>query len=265
MAATQVDALKPPPRSTTTAAVQVDAPNPPPPLHVKVQADVPRNTANSAVQTTPLGTQYTSSQTLPHPGPIPGPTHITSLPPSPPLNWADDVALLPTLSPPIPSLPNLPSQPPLVDQPIVQASSPEKLSWADDVAASLPVFIPPTVSVPRDLSCLRSGKVHPFGALRQRDCRTHRQPRNPRKSRNRNTFIFSDPKSHFVPKNIPSHPYPISSISSFRTPTKLPKPPPLNVSPSHTSPSSRLDWESDPRLFALSTALKALGWNRGVS
>ena len=207
-------------------------------------------TPPTPVQTTPLGTQYTSSQTLPHPGPIPGPTHITLLPPSPPLNWADDVALLPTLSPPIPSLPNLPSQPPLVDQPIVQASSPEKLSWADDVATSLPSLIPPTV--PRDLSCLRSEMIHPFGALRQRDRRTHRQPR---KHRNRNTFIRFDPKSCSVP---------IPPISSARIPRK-PYISSLNVSPSHMSPPSCLDWESDPRLFALSTALKALGWNRGVS
>jgi hypothetical protein len=43
----------PPSCPTATAAVQVDALDPPPPPHVEIQANVPRNTANSAVQTTP--------------------------------------------------------------------------------------------------------------------------------------------------------------------------------------------------------------------
>ena len=131
MATVQVDTPKTPPHTTTMAAVQVDTLNPPPP-HVEVQADIPRSTANSAVQTVPLGTQYTSSQTSPPPSPIPDPIHITA-----------------RLSPP--------------------------LSWADDIATSLSSLIPPTA--PHDLSCLRSEKIHPFGALCQRDRRTQRQPR----------------------------------------------------------------------------------------
>ena len=132
-AVVQVDTPKPPPRSTTTAAVQADVPNPPPP-HVEVQANVPRSIADSAVQTNPLGTQDASSQVFPPPSPIPSPVRITSLPPSPPLSWADDI-----VTPP-------------------------------------PALIPPTIPIPRDLSCLHSEKIHPFGALRQRDRCTHHQP-----------------------------------------------------------------------------------------
>ena len=143
--------------------------------------------------------------------------------------------------------------PPLINQPTPQDFPPKKLSWADNVATSLPSFIPSVA--PRDLSCLRSEKAHPFGALRQRDHRTHRQPR---KSRNRNTFISSDPKSHSVP--IP----PISSFTiSKKTHTRSVTPPYL--SPSRLSLSPPLNWEDDPRLLALSHALRALGWNRGVS
>ena len=92
-AAVQVDIPKPtPPHSVTMTAIQVNAPNLPPPPHVEIQANVPR-TANAIVQTTPLGTQDTGSQTSLHPVPTPDPVHITS-PPSPPLNWADDAASL---------------------------------------------------------------------------------------------------------------------------------------------------------------------------
>jgi len=126
-----------------------------------------------------------------------------------------------------------------------------KLNWADDVTASLPVFIPPTVSVPCDLSCLHSGKTHPFGALCQCDCHTHHHPKN------------TEIETH-LPALTPSLILFISPISSAHI-SRKPYISSLNVSPSHMSPSSRLDWESDPHLFALSSALKALGWNQGVS
>ena len=71
------------------------------------------------------------------------------------------------------------TQTPLIPPPLPNSATmgdlpPKKLSWADDVALSLPIITSPPL--PRDLSCLRSEKVHPFGALRQRDRRTHRQP-----------------------------------------------------------------------------------------
>lgn len=122
----------------------------------------------------------------------------------------------------------------------------EKISWADDVATLPSSFIPSTA--PRDLSCLRSERIHPFGALRQRDRCTRRQPQN---HRNRNTYIFSYPKSRSVS---------IPPISPFTIPRKPP-----HLSPSCFSPSPPLNWEDDPRLSALSHALRALGWNRGVS
>ncbi|KIM38695.1 hypothetical protein M413DRAFT_12618 [Hebeloma cylindrosporum] len=145
------------------------------------------------------------------------------------------------------TLPNLSSQPPLIEleQPKLQVC-PEKLNWADDVATSPSSFIPSTA--PRDLSCLRSESIHPFGALRQRDCRTRRQPR---KHRNRTMYISSYPRSRSA--HIP----PISSFTIPRNPPYL--------SPSHFPPSPPLNWEDDPRLLALSRALRALGWNRDVS
>jgi hypothetical protein len=153
-----------------------------------------------------------------------------------------------------------PLLPPLANQPTIQVSPPKKLSWADDVVSSLPIIIPPTV--PCDFSCLRSEKIQPFGALHQRDRRTRRQPRKPR---NQKTFIPSDTKSQSVPGSIPHHSYPISFISSSCISTKSHKHSPLYFSPLRVSPPSHFNWESDPRLFALSSALKALGWNRGVS
>ena len=137
---------------------------------------------------------------------------------------------------------------------------PAKLSGADDVAASLPPFIPSTA--PRDLSCLRSERVHPFGALRQRDRRTSRQPQKPR---NRKTFNLSNFNPQSVPGSTPHHSYPISFISSSRIPTKPTKHSPLYFSPLRISPSSHFDWVGDPCLFALRHALESLGWNRGVS
>jgi len=168
-AAVQVDAPNNShPRLTSTAAIQVDAPKPTPPRSVTtmaVQVDIPKplptprstpNAANSAVQTTPLGTQDAGSQTSPHPDPIHDPVCITS-PPSLPLSWADDVASLPisTLpisSPPIPLLPNLPSSPP-----------------------------------PRDLSILRSSTAKPFLSLQRRNNRSRAHFSQP--LRNQQPFI----------------------------------------------------------------------------
>ena len=75
----------PPPHSMAMTAVQVDSPKPLPILTPP--------TIDSIIQTSSPGTQDTSSQTSPHPGPTPDPIHITS-PLSPPLNWTDDVMSL---------------------------------------------------------------------------------------------------------------------------------------------------------------------------
>ena len=102
----------PPPRPMATSAVQVDTPKPLPPTPCSTP-----NTTNSAVQTTPLGIQDTSSQTLPHPSPIPDSIRTTSPPPTS-LNWADDAA----------SLPILPSRPPPRDLSILHSSSAKPFS-----------------------------------------------------------------------------------------------------------------------------------------
>ena len=107
--AVQTDEISPRPMATT--AVQIDTPKPPP---------TPRstpNTADSAIQTTPLGIQDASSQTLPHPSLIPDSIRTTSPPPTS-LNWADDAASLPILS----------SQPPLRDLSALRSSSPKPFS-----------------------------------------------------------------------------------------------------------------------------------------
>ncbi|KIM37020.1 hypothetical protein M413DRAFT_448748 [Hebeloma cylindrosporum] len=102
----------PPPRVMATSAIQVDTPKPLPPKLCSTP-----NTMDSAVQTTLLGIQDASSQTLPHPSPIPDSVHATSAPPSS-LNWADDAA----------SLPILPSRPPPRDLSILRSSSPKPFS-----------------------------------------------------------------------------------------------------------------------------------------
>ena len=107
---TQTD--DPPPRLMATSAVQVDTPKPLPPMPCSTP-----NTMNSAVQTTPLGIQDASSQTLPHPSPIPDSIRITSPPPTS-LNWADDAASLPISS----------SRTPPRDLSILRSSSPKPFS-----------------------------------------------------------------------------------------------------------------------------------------
>jgi len=88
-------------------AIQTDDPLPRPMMMIAVQVKatktppMPRSTpdtANSAVQTTPLGIQDTNSQMSPHPSPTLNPIHITSPPLSTSLNWADNAASLPILS-----------------------------------------------------------------------------------------------------------------------------------------------------------------------
>jgi hypothetical protein len=112
-----------PPRGV---AIQTDEPSPCPMATMAVQVDMPKppptprstpNTTDSAIQTTPLGIQDASSQTLPHPSPIPDSIRTTSPPPTS-LNWADDAASLPILS----------SQPPLHDLSALRSSSPKLFS-----------------------------------------------------------------------------------------------------------------------------------------
>ena len=111
------------------------------------------------------------------------------------------------------------------------------LNWADD-AAELPISSAVPTKQPRDLSGLRSQHFSksPFSSL---------QRRRPKCNKNRNHFInlksqyhhhhaFSSPFYHFQK----SHYHPQS---------------PFSVS---------LNWDQDPRLADLSTALRALGWIR---
>jgi len=92
----QMDDL--PPHSTATVAIQVDTPKSTPPLHVAVQANIPR--------TISFSTQDANSQTMLQPTPIPDPIQ---LPPPTSLNWADDAMALPISSLPIPMPPILSS------------------------------------------------------------------------------------------------------------------------------------------------------------
>ena len=181
MAAVQVDAPKhTPPRSVTTTAVQVDTPNPPLPPHVKIQADIPRNTTNSAVQTSPLGTRDAGSQALPPPSPIPDPIRITA-PPSPPLNWADDVVSLPLR--PISSPPILSNHP------------------------------------PRDLSALRSSSLKPFASLQRRNKRS--QAHFPQSFHNQQPFYRSYQNSfrrRFPPARFSSIPIQSAPVYPHHTP-----------------------------------------------
>jgi len=194
---TQTDPQSPPipPRGVS---VQTDDPAPRPMAMTAVQADTPEplpprprstlKTADSTVQTTPLGIQHASSQTSPpHPSPAPDPIHTTSPPPTA-LSWADDAASLPisTLpisSPPIPLLPNLPSSPP-----------------------------------PRNLSVLRSSTAKPFLSLQRRNNRSRAHFSQP--LRNQQPFIpyhaFS--RRRFPPPRAFSTPYRPDQVYPHHTP-----------------------------------------------
>jgi hypothetical protein len=101
------------------------------------------------------------------------------------------------------------------------------INWADD-AMSLPTLPTTPQHPPRDLSCLRSTTPHPFSSLRRR--RGH--PRTRWNSQRRNSHFYSySLRFHHSPH--PRTTFPIS-----------------------------WDWDRDPRLADLSSALHALGWVR---
>ena len=107
-----------------------------------------------------------------------------------------------------------------------------RFNWGDD-ANTLPILSTPQSSQhpPRDFSCLRSASTHPFSSLRRR--RGH--PKNRRNTQRSGCHGFSHPFSAW------NH-----SPTSLHTPFR----------------ASTLDWNQDPRLADLSTALRALGWIR---
>jgi hypothetical protein len=120
-----------------------------------------------------------------------------------------------------------PEPPPLAVPPQITCSPP--LVWADD-AALLPTQILSSPLPTRDFSDLRSSKQNPFSSLQRR-------------LKNRISRGCQSHRYHF---NFNSS-YPFHHISS-------------NLKP--FQPHSHLNWESDPRLFNLSHALRALGWIR---
>jgi hypothetical protein len=122
-----------------------------------------------------------------------------------------------------------------------------RLDWAED-AESLPT----TPLPPRDLSCLRTARVQPFGTLRRRT-RRRRAPSNffsPAR-------IFSHPA---LPFNVSTQPV----ITRRHPPGIGPGRPivtiPFRVAPTLAPSITRLNWDQDPRLADLSRALRALGW-----
>jgi hypothetical protein len=136
-------------------------------------------------------------------------------------------------------------QPDPIPNPIRTTTPPPvPLSWADD-AASLPISSPPILPSnppPRDLSILRSSSPNPFSSLQRRK-------NHPRTRRHREHFSNSHQENfhrRFSPPRFSSTPFSLNRIYPRRNP--------------RFSPSSTLNWDSDPRLFELSRALKALGW-----
>jgi hypothetical protein len=110
-----------------------------------------------------------------------------------------------------------------------KSSIPEPFSWSDDanalhISSTFPQY------PPRDLSCLRSTSTRPFLSLQRR--RGH--PKNRRRWNAHCSGYHSYP--------IPAQNRPLS-YTPFRVPISL-------------------DWDRDPRLADLSSALRALGWCR---
>lgn len=134
-------------------------------------------------------------------------------------------------------------------------TEPPPLNWADDEAPQLPSMFPNSKprKPPRDLTCLRSvdPTPFPFSSLKHRSQRAHpASSRGPRQSHYQCRLPLSTPNALYRP------PFRCSR-------QKLTKPPNFHIpSPTQICPPDKLDWETDPRLHDLSTALKALGWTR---
>ena len=111
------------------------------------------------------------------------------------------------------------------------------LNWADD-AAELPISSTVPTKQPRDLSGLRSRHFskNPFSSL---------QRRRPKFNKNKNHFINS--KSQYYHHHAFPSPYHHSQKPHYHPQS------PFSVS---------LNWDQDPRLVDLGTALQALGWIR---
>jgi hypothetical protein len=161
----------------------------------------------------------------------------TDVPTIPTLN---DMSPSPTFSPhttPSPSSTPANTQNEYPDHP-EPAKSPisERFNWADDIDSSPRTCTTPTKH-PRDLSGLRSLTTNPFSSLKRR--RRYPQTRNSYRKQSQLC------QKHFYPyHHHPSPPYwhPTHYLSQ-----------PASVS---------LDWDQDPRLADLGTALRALGWIR---
>ena len=132
-----------------------------------------------------------------------------------------------------------------------------KLNWADDVDAILPIPVlcsPP----PHDLSTLSTGATQPFGTLHCHVNHSHSHLQQPQQSYHFTRPPFytrATPVVSWGPTITHSHP---SGIASGKPVFTVSSSIPGRVWASTT----HLDWDQDPWLFDLSSALWSLGWIR---
>ena len=159
-------------------------------------------------------------------------------------------ALTQTASPPC-----APSHPIEASITLSNKCEPPKLNWADDVDAILPIPVSPSPPPPHNLSALSTGVTQPFRTLQRHVNHSHSYLWQPRQS-----YHFTQPPFYtratlivtWGPTITCSHP---SGIALGKPVFLVPSSIPGSVQASTT----QLDWDQDPWLFDLSSALRSLG------